>query len=73
MFCKRDLHGGVTMTSKKVVNTDAKDNSIIKRNKVNNRHNNHSLNNTNEEFATELGVNDNSSEKNPVSERSAWN
>ncbi|HIW34563.1 MAG TPA: hypothetical protein IAA29_17445 [Candidatus Paenibacillus intestinavium] len=61
------------MTSKKVVNTDAKDNSIIKRNKVNNRHNNHSLNNTNEEFATELGVNDNSSEKNPVSERSAWN
>ncbi|MCR8657386.1 hypothetical protein [Paenibacillus endoradicis] len=60
------------MSSEKLNHTDSKDISDIK-NKGKKSHINQSLKITNEEFATELGIDDNSTERNPVSERSAWN
>jgi|GEM_PF-6302616 len=61
------------MSMKKINQTDSKDVSIIKDNKFKKSNNNSNFNQTNEEFASEIGVEDNSSEKDPVSERSAWN
>jgi len=56
-----------------VNHTDSKATSNTKENESNKSHNKGNFKNTNEEFASEIGVEDNSPERNPVSERSAWN
>ncbi|URN96562.1 MAG: hypothetical protein NAG76_10205 [Candidatus Pristimantibacillus lignocellulolyticus] len=62
------------MSMKEINHTNSKDVSIIKENKAKkSTNNNSSFNDSNEEFASEIGIEDNSSEGKPVSERSAWN
>lgn len=60
------------MLDEEVNRTESKNISLAKGNKSKKSHNNHSFTNTNEEFASEIGVEDDSSERNPISERSAW-
>ena len=61
------------MSMKEMNHKGSNNASITKRNKIKKSHNDKDVTNTNEEFASEIGVEDNSNEGQPVSERSAWN